>query len=136
MNKTIETWIKNVKTYPPAEIFFEKYGKEAKSEKRIQDLCEEVYRFCFPEGEKNPLSDLSQSYRELEVAYILGFEGMKKEYLQKVKDKFLEDAKYAIKALDNLFKKDQLLQKYYVGWKLKYSDLETEVYKMTKGYLQ
>lgn len=61
---------------------------------------------------------------------------MKKEYLQKVKDKFLEDAKYAIKALDNLFKKDQLLQKYYVDWKLKYSELETEVYKMTKGYLQ
>jgi len=134
MNKIIETWVKNVKTYPPAEIFFEVYGKD-KAEKRIKNLCEEVYRFCFPEGEKNPLSDLSQSYRELEVAYILGFEGMKKEYLQKVKDKFLEDAKYAIKALDNLFKKDQLLQKYYANWKLKYSELETEVYKMTKEYL-
>lgn len=135
MNKIIETWVENVKTYPPAEIFFEKYGKEAKSEKRVQDLCEELYRFCFPEGEKSILSDLFQAYREFEVAHVLGFKGMKPEYLSKVKDKFLEEAKYTIKALDNLFKKDQLLQKYYADWKLKYSELETEVYKMTKEYL-
>lgn len=135
MNKIIETWIENVKTYPPAEIFFEKYGKEAKSEKRVQDLCEELYRFCFPEGEKSILSDLFQAYREFEVAHVLGFEGMKPEYLSKVKDKFLEEAKYTIKALDNLFKKDQLLQKYYADWKLKYSELEIEVYKMTKEHL-
>lgn len=135
MNKLLDNWMKNVKTYPPAEIFFEKCGKEAKAEERIKQMCEDVYRFCFPEGQKNPLGDLGQSYREFEVAYLMGFEGMKKEYLQNVKDKFLEDAKFAIKALDSLFKKDQILQKYYAEWKVKYPDLESEVYHMTKEYL-
>lgn len=135
MNTLIDSWMKNVKTYPPAEIFFEKYGKDAKAEERIKTVCEEVYRFCFPESTKNPLGDLGASYRELEVAYKIGFEGMKPEYITKVKDAFLEDAKYAVKALDELFKKDQILQQYYSSWKIKYQDISTEVYNMTKNYI-
>ncbi|QPI17898.1 hypothetical protein POP12_106 [Pectobacterium phage POP12] len=128
----IKTWLKNAKTYPPSEIFHEKYGKEAKAEERIKALCEEVYRFCFPENVKNPLSDLSQSFRDLEVAYVIGFDKIKPEYVQAVKEKFLADAKYAINALETLFKKDQILQQYYAGWKLKYQDLNRLVYDLTK----
>lgn len=136
MNKVIVTWIKNTQTYPPSEIFFEKYGKEAKAEERIKGICEELYRFCFPENEKNPLSDLGASYRDFEVAAdIMGFDGMKPEYIRKVKDKFLEDAKITITALDNLFKKDQILQKYYAQWKVKFSEINSIVYDMTKNYL-
>lgn len=135
MNELIVTWMKNVKTYPPAEIFFEKYGKEAKAEERLKETCEEVYRFCFPENVKNPLGDLGASYRELEVAYKMGFDGMKPEYIKKVKDKFLEDAKFAITALEALFKKDQILQQYYAPWKVKFADINSTVYDMTKDYV-
>lgn len=135
MNELIDSWMKNVKTYPPAEIFFEKYGKEAKAEERIKQMCEEVYRFVFPDGEKNPLGDLGQSYRELEVAYLMGFEGMKPEYIIKVKDAFLADAKFAITALEALFKKDQILQQYYAPWKVKFADINSAVYDMTKDYV-
>ncbi|QOI71369.1 hypothetical protein pEaSNUABM19_00440 [Erwinia phage pEa_SNUABM_19] len=135
MNEVIETWFNKAKTYPPAEIFFEKYGKEAKAEERLKGVCEEVYRFCFPENQKNPLGDLGASYRDFEVAYIMGFEGMKPEYIQKVKDKFLEDVKFAITALDNLFKKDQVLQQYYAPWKVKFSEINSIVFDMTKDYL-
>lgn len=136
MNILIDTWFNKAKTYPPAEIFFEKYGKEAKAEERIKVLCEDVYRFCFPEEHKNPLGDLGASYRDLQVAYRMGFDGMKPEYIIKVKDKFLEDAKFAVKALDDLFKKDQILQQYYSTWKVKYQDISTEVYNMTKDYIK
>lgn len=131
----IDVWFKNAKTYPPAEIFHEKYGKEAKAEERIKVLCEEVYRFCFPENQKNPLADLGQSYRDLQVAYRFGFNGMKPEYIKKVKDKFLEDAKFAIQALEALFKKDQILQQYYSTWKVKYSEINSAVYDLTKDYV-
>ncbi len=136
MNTVIDTWIKNAKTYPPAEIFFEKYGKEAKAEERIKTVCEDVYRFCFPEGTKNPLGDLGASYREFEVAYLVGFDGMKPERIKELKDKFLDDAKFAIKALDDLFKRDQILQQYYSEWKVKYQDISTEVYNLTKDYIK
>ncbi len=135
MNELITTWMKNVKTYPPAEIFFEKYGKEAKAEERLKDTCEEVYRFCFPEGVKNPLGDLGASYREFEVAYIMGFDSIKPEYIKKVKDKFLEDVKFAITAIEALFKKDQILQQYYAPWKVKFADINSAVYDMTKDYI-
>jgi hypothetical protein len=135
MHELIDTWVHNAKTYPPAVIFFEKYGKEAKAEERLKETCEEVYRFCFPENVKNPLGDLGAAYRDLQVAYIMGFEGMKPEYIQKVKDKFLEDAKFAITALDALFKKDQILQQYYAPWKVKFADINSVVYDMTKDYL-
>lgn len=135
MNELLVQWYANAKTYPPAEIFFEKYGKEAKAEERLKETCEEVYRFCFPENVKNPLGDLGASYREFEVAYKMGFSGMKPEYIQKVKDKFVEDLKYAVNALEALFKKDQLLQQYYQQWKVKFSELNSVVYDMTKDYL-
>ncbi|SOK59240.1 hypothetical protein [Yersinia phage fHe-Yen9-03] len=135
MNKVLNTWIENVKTYPPSEIFFEKYGKDAKAEERLKVICEEMYRFVFPEGKPNLLSNLGSSYRDFEVAYIMGFDGMKPEYITKVKDQFLIDVKETIKAMDDMCKKDQILQQYYTQWKLKFSDINSIVYDMTKDYV-
>lgn len=135
MNEVLDLWMKNVKTYPPSEIFYQKYGKEAKAEERLKETCESVYRFCFPDNAKNNLGDLGASYRELEVTYLMGFDKIKPEYIKKVADKFLEDVKSTITALDELFKKDQLLQQYYTPWKLKYSEINSIVYDLTKGYV-
>lgn len=124
----LRTWVTAIKQYPPATIFFEKYGKEAKAEERIKDLCEELYRFMYPDNQKNILGDLGASFRELEVIYMIGLEGMKEEYVQSVKNRFLEDAKIAVQACDTFFKKDQLLQKYYEERKMKFQDIRKYVY--------
>lgn len=135
MNKLIVDWVKNVKLYPPSEIFFEKYGKDAKAEKRIQELCEELYRFNYPDNQVNYLGELQQSYRDLEVAYLMGFDGMKPAYIISVKDRFLSSVKDTITALESMHKKDQVLQQYYKPWKVKFQDIQREVFDMTKDYL-
>ena len=135
MNSVISDWIANVKTYPPAEIFYDKYGKAAKAEERIKVLCEDLYKFCFPENEKNHLNELFSSYRDFEVAYKMGFDSINPEYIIKVKDKFLDEVKSTIKVLDSFFKKDQILQEYYMNWKVKFNDINSAVYDMTKGYV-
>ncbi|EHX8550647.1 hypothetical protein K3335_003641 [Salmonella enterica] len=134
MNQVIDTWMKNVKTYPPSEIFFEKYGKEAKAETRIQAICEDLYRFTYPEGQDNILADLGAAYRELEVFSLIGMADIKPERVQAVSTKFLNCAKVACAALEKMHKKDQLLNEYYKSWKVKYQDISTEVYKLTKEF--
>lgn len=134
MNELIDNWMKNVKTYPPSEIFFAKYGKEAKAETRIQTICEDLYRFCYPEGEVNVLSELGASYREFEVLCIMGLAGIKPERVLEISTKFLACAKAACTALEAMHKKDQLLNEYYKSWKVKYQDISTEVYKLTKEF--
>lgn len=135
MNQVIDSWMKNVKTYPPSEIFFEKYGKEAKAESRIQTICEDLYRFTYPEGQDNILADLGASYREFEVLCIMGLDDIKSERVKEVSAKFLSCAKIACSALDAMHKKDQLLNEYYKSWKVKYQDISTEVYNLTKEYI-
>ncbi|AZU98359.1 hypothetical protein SEPL_010 [Salmonella phage SE_PL] len=134
MNELIDNWMKNVKTYPPSEIFYAKYGKEAKAETRIQNICEDLYRFCYPEGEVNVLSELGASYREFEVLCIMGLSEIKPERVLEVSTKFLNCAKVACAALEKMHKKDQLLNEYYKSWKVKYQDISTEVYKLTKEF--
>lgn len=135
MSEVLKNWIKDVKTYPPSEIFFEKYGKEAKAETRIQTICEDLYRFTYPEGQPNVLAELGASYREFEVCLIIGLEGMKPERVAEVSKKFLACAKVACTELDKMHKKDQLLQEYYKTWKVKYQDISTEVYNLTKEFM-
>lgn len=135
MNQVIDTWMKNVKTYPPSEIFFQQTGpKSEKAEKRCKLICEDLYRFSFPESQDNILADLGAAYRELEVFYILGMGDIKPERVQAVSTKFLECAKAACTALEAMHKKDQLLNEYYKSWKVKYQDISTEIYNMTKEY--
>lgn len=135
MSEVLNDWIKNVKTYPPSEIFFQKYGKEAKAEQRIQTICEDLYRFCYPEGQTNILAELSAAYREFEVFLILGMDGIKPERVSDVSKKFLKCAQAACTALEAMHKKDQLLNDYYKSWKVKYQDISTEVYNLTKEFI-
>lgn len=135
MNDLISDWMKNIKLYPPSELFFEKYGKDAKAEKRIQEICEDLYRFNYPDNQVNYLGELVQAYREFEVAYKMGFDGMKSSYIIKVKDKFLSTAKDALNAFETMTKKDQLLQAYYKPWKIKYQEIDREIFNLTKDYL-
>lgn len=134
MTEVLKQWINNVKTYPPSEIFFEKYGKEAKAEQRIQTICEDLYRFTYPEGQDNILADLGAAYRDLEVLHRMGFDDIKSDLINEVSTKFLECAKAACTALEAMHKKDQLLNEYYKSWKVKYQDISTEIYNMTKEY--
>lgn len=135
MTEVLQQWIDNVKTYPPSEIFFEKYGKEAKAEQRIQGICEDLYRFSYPDGQDNILADLSASYRELEVLHCMGFTDIKSDIIKEISTKFLATAKVACLALEAMHKKDQLLGEYYKTWKVKYQDISTEVYNLTKGVI-
>lgn len=136
MTEVLKQWMKNVKTYPPSEIFFQQTGpKSEKAEKRCKTICEDLYRFSYPEGQDNILADLGASYREFEVFCILGLEDIKPERIKEVSTKFLVCAKAACTALEAMHKKDQLLGEYYKSWKVKYQDISTEVYKLTKEFI-
>lgn len=131
MNKVIDNWVNNVKLYPPSEIFHNKYGKEAKAEERLKEICEELYFFA-SDSKKNYLSDLYSTYRDLEVLYIFGFDRVKPEYLNKVIENFSLQVKESLVELDKMFKKDNILSNYYSTWKVKYSDIKAELYNLTK----
>lgn len=135
MFEALKEYVENCQVYPPSELFYNKYGKDAKAEKRIQELCESVYRFTFPDGVKSPIGELTSTFRELEVLFVLRFEGMKPERIKDVSDKFLEAVQYAQQELDALAKKDQLLKQYFDGIKVKYQTIKSMVYDLTKDYV-
>lgn len=134
MYKDLKRFVEELKVYPPAEIFFEKYGKEAKAEERIKEQCECLYRFCFPEGKTNYLADLSSSWRDLEALHNIGFEGMKESAIIEAKDKFLDAVKAILPEVDALAKKDQVLRKHFESRLLKFQTVKSMVYDLTKGY--
>ena len=131
----LTVFVDGLKTYPPSEIFFEKYGKEAKAEQRIQGLCESLYRFCYPDNEVNALGELSTAYRDLEVLYKVGFTGMKPNVIQDAAKAFLDAAQVALQKVDELAKKDQLLKAYFEPRKVKFQELKSIVYDVTKDYV-
>ena len=134
MYKDLKRFVEELKVYPPAEIFFEKYGKEAKAEERIKDHCESVYRFCFPDGKTNHLAEFSAAWRDLEVLYIVGFEGMKSSAVTETKDKFLNAVKSLLPEIEALSKKDQLLKQHFESRTLKFQTIKSMVYDLTRNY--
>lgn len=135
MSEVLDQWLQNVRHYPPSEIFYQQSGqKSEKAEKRCKIICEELYRFSFPEGEENLLGELHASYRELHVLWIMGFDDIKPECIINASTKFLKYAKAVCAALENMHKKDQQLNEYYKSWKVKYQDISTEIYNLTKDY--
>lgn len=131
----IQGWTAQARLYPPSEIFFQKYGKEAKAEERIQNICEVLYRFSFGPKDPNVLHNLAQAYRDAEVLFILGTDGVKPEFIQGVRDALYSAVKDAVQALDALHKKDQILQKYYESWKTPSKELLSTVHDLFKQYL-
>jgi len=133
---TLKLWVQNVLKYPPSELFYEKYGKEAKAEKRIIDICEKVYYITPKDGTKNILQNLRSSFRDFEVLYNFGLSRIKPQYTKIVSTTFLESSKDVIKELDALFKQDQVLQMYYKPWKVPYKDISDIVYNLTKDTIK
>lgn len=128
----LKTFVERAALYPPNEIFLGAYGKAAKREKPVQDLCESVYRFSFGD-DPNPIGELRSTFRDLECLYKLGFDSIKAAYIQERANNFTAAAKYAIQELDSLFKKDPLLQAYYKEWQVKFQALKSTVYDLTNG---
>lgn len=121
MNK-LNTWIESTKIYPPSEMFYQADSKQAKAEKRVVNVCEELYVFT-----NTTLSDMRAAYRELSIAVNLGVSDMRQVYVEEICGKMAFHIDNAVKALDNMHKKDPLLQSYYKAWSCKSKDLKDEV---------
>lgn len=126
MVKLIEDWVQQTRKYPPLEIFAGTTGKQ-KAEKRISDICEDVYRFNFKEGEVNHVAEMRADFRELEVLAHFGLPLINPDYTYAAIKKFEKSALKAIKALDKMHKKDKLLADYYADWAINPEELETRI---------
>lgn len=136
MSEVLKTWMQNVKKYPPSEIFFQQTGpKSEKAEKRCKLICEDLYRFSFPEGQENLLNELGAAYREFEVLTTLGYDDLKEGRILEVGAKLQYYMREVCNALEAMHKKDQLLNDYYKSWKVKYQDLSREVSKLTMEFI-
>lgn len=121
-----QSFISNIAAYPPIQIFgglVNPSPKQKKAEKRITELCEDLYAF------NNPvLSDCKTAFFNLKITDNLIKSGtpVKDEYISEVVGTCLFYYMKVIPLLDELFKKDQLLTSYYKPWKVKYKDISKE----------
>lgn len=134
--KRLKKWINCISKYPSSEIFFEGNSQSAKAEKRINGICEELYKFNFGENKVNVLAELRTTFRELEVLTRMGIDKCRIEYFQKVILDFEKASKQAICALDNMHKKDPILQAYYSEFKMSTSDVEEVLKDITYSYVK
>lgn len=128
--ENIHKLVSLVRTYPLNEIFYLKQPNQ-KAHNRIEPICAELFSF---NSKKRYLSNLSYSYHELScslhMANKIGF--INKSFMQGVIDKFLEDSKLSISAMDETYKKDQLLQEFYKPLRVSFDLIKTDIYNMTK----
>lgn len=128
--------ISNIAAYPPIQIFgglVNPSPKQKKAEKRITELCEELYAF------NNPvLSDCKTAFFNLKITDNLIKSGtpVKDEYISEVVGTCLFHFKKVIPLLDELFKKDQQLTEYYKSWKTKYQDISKEALDYLFNYVE
>lgn len=121
MNK-LSTWVEFTKVYPPSELFFQADSKQAKAEKRVVSICEELYVFT-----NTTLADMRAAFTELSVAVKMGIEGMRQLYVEEICGKMAYHIDNAVNALDNMHKKDQILVQYYKQFSVKAKDMKDEV---------
>lgn len=120
--KQLNTWVAMTAIYPPSEMFFQADAKQAKAEKRIVSICEELYKFSSP-----VLSDLRAAYTVLNNAVKRDIHNMKQVYVQELCGVLAFHIDNSVQALDNMHKKDPLLQAYYKKWSVKSKVLKDEV---------
>lgn len=125
----LQQWIKQISLYPVSEIFAG--TSQQKAEKRVEKICDELYKLSFPNGQVNVLADVRNAFRELEIVVKLNLKGTKLDYINKVESEFLTCTKIAISALDEMHKKDPLLQEYYKTWKISNATMKSLVYDYT-----
>lgn len=126
---TVNNWVNQSLKYPVMEIYGGKNLEKTKEEKRVEKVCEEIFKFNFNTTERNIKQEVRETFRQLCVAVNLrDCINMKEEYLVKCKEDFLLVAKDWVKLLDETYKKEPKLKEYYDSWKIKYQDLKNLVY--------
>lgn len=129
--ENIFQFILNFTKYPVSEL----YGhidtpdaKQKKAEKRIAQICEELYRF-----DCTVLSDVRAAYREVQVSDSLSDSHFRTKQVRMVK--IVGSLAYHIDKscamLDNMHKKDQVLQQYWKPLSVKAKVMKDEL----KSYL-
>lgn len=132
----LKGFVNKIRTYPPAIIFFEVYGKKAKQEDRIKDLCEPLYRFCFPDNKPNVLGDFYSAFRDFEVLSVMGFEKINKEPLDQCTMKLMSCAQLAITEVRAMHRKDPLLSEYAKDWIMTHQEFNTKVHNLVNDILR
>lgn len=129
---TVKSWVEQCMKYPVMEIYGGKDLAKGKEEKRVENICEEIFKLTATKpSETLYKAEMGSAWRELDVALKLRTElPVKSEYIQEKKEKFLQCAKELITLMDNVYKKEPVLKHYYESWKLKNSELKELVYHL------
>lgn len=108
-------FISKTSLYPPSELCSGTYGKKAASkEKRLIDICEGLYRL-----DSQTLSSMRDSFKDFESMRSMSCGAdIRPEYATKVAGKLLYFTEVAIKALEEMHKKDLILNAYYSEFKV------------------
>lgn len=120
----LNMWLKQSAKYPVSELFGSidnPNTKQKKAEKRITEICEELYRFSVV-----TLSDVRAAYRDIQVLVNTGIDA-KYQYTAKIVGRVAYFIDVAVPALDAMHKQDQQLQQYYKAWAVKSKDLKDEL---------
>lgn len=135
MFNKIQQFILNSVKYPVSEL----YGsidnpdsKQKKAEKRVSQICEELYKL-----ECTTLADVRSAFRELQVAVQISDEKFRIKQVRLVQmcgslGYYLDKAS---SALDNMHKKDQVLQQYWKPLSVKGKDMKDELKSFMIQYL-
>lgn len=127
----LQSWVSKTSEYPPSNIFYQVNNKD-KQERRCKAACEVLFTFNTktPEDPANVLRSMRAAWRELEVLYILGFDGMKNDCINSAKDHFLTLAKASTSLMSSVYKTDPTLNVYYQEWAISSKDLSELVKKL------
>ena len=104
----LNAWVENTRIYPPSEMFYQADSKQAKAEKRIVSICEELYVFTC-----TTLSDMRAAYTELSMAVRKGIFGMRPGLFEANCGKTAFSYGNGVKRLENIHKRDPHFSGFY-----------------------
>jgi|SRR6516165_370627 hypothetical protein len=111
----LKNFVRATALYPPSEICSGTYGKKAAAkEKRLIDICEDLYRF-----ENQTIPAMREAFKEFDTMIKIsnGVE-IKALAATSIAGKLIFFTDNAIKALEMMHKKDQALMYYYNDFKI------------------
>lgn len=124
----LQIYINSFTKYPVSELFGNidtPTPKQKKAEKRVSDICEDLYRFSV-----TVLSNVRTAYREIEVIHNLStsdYHRVKVNRIAEVSGALAYYTDVAVKALETMHKKDPVLQEYYKSFAYKAKELKDEI---------
>lgn len=116
----ISEWVGKVVLYPPSEIYFGAPKSKEKQERKVKEVCEQLYRFNW-EGSKtpNPIGAMRETYREM-VCINNVFQSSnvppKVEYMVSLCAKWWVQVKAVEDALMVMHRSHPVLEGYYTPW--------------------